>query len=157
MSSLDSASARPNAMHSALTCSASQLSASGDTSSCQELCIRPDVQTTQSSSESAVRFGCSECVCVAIESHRPDLLIELLSRSDVVHRDMFWAPGRPFALRQSRHIRPNEYFPVLHLIKQHDDPSQITSGHCGHDIVDEELRGEMPVEFWQIDSSCRSQ
>lgn len=49
------------------------------------------------------RFGFWKCLCVAIESHRPALLVEVLSRPDVVCRDMLWAP-LPRALWSTRHI-----------------------------------------------------
>ena len=39
-----------------------------------------------------MKLGCSECLCIAIESHRPQLLRALLTRTNLVYRDMFWAP-----------------------------------------------------------------
>ena len=39
-----------------------------------------------------MKIGCSECLCIAIESHRSALLKWLLQRSDVQYRDIYWAP-----------------------------------------------------------------
>ena len=93
-------------------------------------------------------YGCSECLCIAIESHRPALLSELLGR-DVVYRDMYWST-RPLALRRSE-IRvesyDDEYFPVLHLMCPHADLSNVGRADCGHVVVDVELRKPLRYQY----------
>lgn len=108
-------------------------SAADDSRRLQQKVPRLEVQTA------AVRFGCSECLCISIESHQPALLRLLLSRRDVAYRDMLWADFW-VGMRESRHIRSNEYFPLLHNICPHDDLSLLCRRHSGNESFDVELR-----------------
>lgn len=91
------------------------------------------------------KFGCSECLCIAIESHRPALLKSLLRRSDVAYRDMFWAPlPHKFEWTLLKDKRQYQY-PQLHHINEHSELSYVGRANCGHMQVDTELR--TPVRF----------
>ena len=93
----------------------------------------------------AAAYGCSECLCIAIESHRPELLGELLAR-DVLYRDMYWST-RPRALQRSVKIEFEERFPVLHLISPQADLSNIWRADCGHVAHDAELCERLGLFF----------
>ena len=86
-----------------------------------------------------MKFGCSECLCIAVESHRPSLLKALFQRSDIVYRDMFWAPypsnwdditGDGWVMS----------VPRLHHFDAHSDLSFVGREDCGHTRVDVELQ-----------------
>ena len=85
-----------------------------------------------------MKIGCSECICIAIESHRTVLLKRLLLRSNVQYRDIFWAPAPP---RDSWQIIEEEQklFPILHDMSSEMDLSIVGSDDCGHVRVDVEL------------------
>ena len=97
-----------------------------------------------SSSAAAVRVGCSECVCIAIESHCPALLRTLLARRHVVYRDVFWAP-LPSAMHNTPNVMSNEFVPQLHRISARADLSCVGRDDCGHVRVDVELHA--PLRF----------
>ena len=88
-----------------------------------------------------MKFGCSECVCIAIESHGPALLKSLLQRSDIVYRDMFWAPCPSFGNWDYR--TGNGWVmsvPRLHHFDSHSDLSFVGREDCGHMRFDVELQ-----------------
>ena len=88
----------------------------------------------------APKYGCSEGLCIAIESHRPELLGELLGRKNVVCRDMYWSTRPRALMRMENSECLDEYFPLLHLIRPDEDFSRIGSAECRHVPFDEELR-----------------
>lgn len=125
---------------------------SDEISSEKHLCICPLIES-ENVSASQVKIGCSECLCIAIESHRSELLRELLSFPNLVYRDMFWSHWPP-ALRKNRLMGAHEYFPVLHLNCPDDDRSIITCRHFGHEPIDEELLDPLLIEEftrWRTD------
>lgn len=79
-----------------------------------------------------MKIGCSECMCIAIESHRPALLKSLLQRSDIVYRDIYWAPY-PSNL-------DDKSVPRLHHFDSANDLSFVGREDCGHMQVDVELQ-----------------
>ena len=96
-----------------------------------------------------MKFGCSECMCIAIESHQPALLKSLLQRSDIVYRDLFWAPYPS----DWDEIRGNgvKSVPRLHHFYSHSDLSFVGREDCGHMRVDVELQTPFDVlckTFW---------
>ena len=100
---------------------------------------------------SQMKFGCSECLCIAIESHRPALLKSLLQRSDVVYRDLFWAP---YTSNWSDYYS-GAYFseiPQLHHFGFDSDLSFVGRENCGHMRVDVELQTPFDV-LWKPDYS----
>ena len=91
-----------------------------------------------------MKFGCSECLCIAIESHRPALVKSLFQRSDVVYRDMFWAPYPS----NWDEITGNGWVmsvPRLHHFDAHSDLSFVGREDCGHMRVDVELQTPFDV------------
>ena len=85
-----------------------------------------------------MKFGCSECLCIAIESHRPALLKSLLFGTDIVYRDIFWTPTpRKWAKNKSTYTRME--IPVLHYFGAESDLSFLGREDCGHMRIDEEL------------------
>ena len=82
-------------------------------------------------------YECSECLCIAIESHRPALLKLLLEPPNVVYRDMFWA-RQPIRLWCDDDGNKNDY-PILHEISDDTDLSLVGRENCGHTPVDVEL------------------
>ena len=92
-----------------------------------------------------MKFGCSECLCIAIESHRPALLKSLLQRSDVVYRDMFWAR---YPSKWAPYVTGNEWvksIPQLHHFGSDSDLSFVCREDCGHMRVDDELQTPFDV------------
>ena len=91
-----------------------------------------------------MKFGCSECLCIAIESHRPALLKSLLQRSDVVYRDMFWAPysSKWDYVTGSQWVKS---IPRLHHFDSDSDLSFVGREDCGHMRVDVELQTPFDV------------
>lgn len=94
-------------------------------------------------------IGCSECVCIAIETQRPELLRSLIERPDIAYRDIFWS-HLPFALRKrSEEVyginERTEMVPKLHQIEAETDLSFIGRSNCGHMRCDEEL--DSPLQF----------
>ena len=88
----------------------------------------------------AAKYGCSECLCIAIESHRSALVSDLLNRKNVVYRDMYWST-RPRALQRMENSEClDEYYPLLHLIRPDGDLSRVGIADCRHVPFDEELR-----------------
>ena len=87
-----------------------------------------------------MRIGCSECLCcVAIESHRPALVESLLQRSDVVYRDIYWAPAPSCSSKAINWIGTD--YPLLHDVGPDMVLSLVGRDDCGHMRVDAELRG----------------
>ena len=86
-----------------------------------------------------MQIGCSECLCIAIESHRSALLKSLLQRSDVQYRDIFWAPTPSPNLWQSIEGEMERMFPVLHDMGSDIDLSIVGRDDCGHMRVEVEL------------------
>ena len=82
-----------------------------------------------------MNFGCSQCLCIAIESHRSALLKSLLERPNVVYRDMFWA--RQPIWRWCNNDKTD--YPILHDITDDSDLSFVGRDNCGHTPEDEEL------------------
>ena len=66
-----------------------------------------------------MKISCKECLCIAIEAHRPALLQSPLQREDVVYSDNFWAP---FPKRWEL-ISRDKRFPVLHYFTSDSDLS----------------------------------
>ena len=93
-----------------------------------------------SASPSNMKFGCSECLCIAIESHRPALLKSLLQRSDVVYRDMFWAPYPHNWSAYSSVESSVTSIPQLHHFGSDSDLSFVGREDCAHMRVDVELQ-----------------
>ena len=103
-----------------------------------------------------MKFGCSECLCIAIESHRPALLKSLLQRSDVVYRDMFWAPS-PSNWSGDYNYSDNLWvtaIPQLHHFGSDSDLSFVGREDCGHMQVDVELQTPFDVLCQQVYSSA---
>ena len=89
-------------------------------------------------------FGCSECLCIAIECHRPALLKSLLRRTDIVYRDIFWAPTpREWTENNSTYTRME--IPVLHYFGAESDLSFVGREDCGHARVDADLETPFDV------------
>ena len=86
-----------------------------------------------------MKIGCSECLCIAIESHRSALLKSLLQRSDVQYCDIFWAPTPSPNSWQYIEDERDCKFPVLHDVGFDMDLSIIGRDDCGHMRVDVEL------------------
>lgn len=93
------------------------------------------------------KVGCSECVCIAIESHKAALLKRLISRSEIEYRDCFWAPTPCNWTILSKKCEKSEFssniqytrnIPVLHDIIN-IDLSKIGCNDCGHMRLDIEL------------------
>ena len=85
-----------------------------------------------------MKFGCSECLCIAIESHRHALLKSLLQRTDIVYRDIFWAPTpREWTYPKSTFTRVK--IPVLHYFGAESDLSFVGREDCGHIRIDADL------------------
>ena len=84
----------------------------------------------------AMKFGCSECLCIAIESHSSALLKSLLEAFDVQYRDIFWAPTPTW---NSWTMCEDEYIPVLHDMGPEIDLSIVGREDCCHMRVDVEL------------------
>ena len=85
-----------------------------------------------------MKFGCSECLCIAIESHRPALLKSLLQQTDIEYRDLFWAPTpREWAYPKSTFTRVD--VPLLHYFGVESDLSFVGREDCGHMRVDVDL------------------
>ena len=91
-----------------------------------------------------MKFGCSECLCIAIESHRPELLKSLLQRSDFVYWDMFWAPY-PSNWDEITGDGWVMWVPRLHHFDAHSDLSFVGREDCGHMRVDVELQTPFDV------------
>ena len=95
------------------------------------------------------KFGCSECLCIAIESHRAALLMSLLQRSNVMYRDMFWAPTPTTWewTNDDRLIsgRIATWYPKLHSLNEHFDLSIVGRADCGHMRAVVDLR--IPLSF----------
>ena len=85
-----------------------------------------------------MNFGCSECLCIAIESHRTALLKSLLEPLNVVYRDMFWA-RQPIHGWFQCHKHCKESYPILHEINSDTDLSFVGRPDCGHTPEDVEL------------------
>ena len=83
-----------------------------------------------------MRIGCSECLCIAIESHRPALLKSLLQRADVVYRDIYWAPAPHWTNVIDWYMMQ---YPLLHDVGPDTDLSLVGREDCGHMRVDVEL------------------
>ena len=96
-------------------------------------------------SHSQMKFGCSECVCIAIESHRPALLKLLLQRSDIMYRDMFWAPSPSNWSRYYPGKLWGYTIPHLHHFGPNSDLSFVGREDCGHMRVDVELQTPFDV------------
>ena len=79
-----------------------------------------------------------------IESHRPAVLKSLLQRSDVVHRDMFWAcyPSKWNDYYSGGYISE---IPQLHHFGSDSDLSFVGREDCGHMRVDVELQTQFDV------------
>lgn len=95
-----------------------------------------------------MKFGCSECLCVAIEAHQSDLLTALVQRADVVYRDIFWAPCPSKWVRELHNTRLwiSKRIPQLHHLKAHDsDLSFVGRDDCGHMQVDVEIQTPFEV------------
>ena len=91
-----------------------------------------------------MKFGCSECLCIAIESHRPALLKFLLQRTDIVYRDVFWAPTpREWAEDKSTCTRME--IPMLHYFGADSDLSFVGREDCGHMRVDADVQTPFDV------------
>ena len=84
-------------------------------------------------------IGCSECLCIAIESHRSALLKWLLQRSDVQYRDTYWAPTPTHTSWKVIEGEEEHNFPVLHDMGPDVDLSIVGRDDCGHMRVDVEL------------------
>ena len=87
-----------------------------------------------------MNYGCSECLSIAIESRRPELLKALLERPNIAYRDMFWAPMPN--MRWSHRYGDREYhqaIPILHELSDDSDLSFIGQPDCGHTLEDVEL------------------
>ena len=85
-----------------------------------------------------MKFGCSECLCIAIESHRHALLKSLLQRTDIVYRDIYWAPTpREWTYPKSTYTRVK--IPVLHHFGAESDLSFVGREDCGHMRIDVDL------------------
>ena len=91
-----------------------------------------------------MNIGCSECLCIAIESHRPALLKSLLQRSDVTYKDMFWARSPndwQYDSSTDNMLRWQRYpIPQLHHFGSDSDLSFVGREGCGHMRVDVELQ-----------------
>ena len=85
-----------------------------------------------------MKFGCSECLCIAIESHRPALLKSLLQRTDIEYHDIFWAPT-PRGLTYPKSTFTRMEIPVLHYFGAESDLSFVGREDCGHMRVDVDL------------------
>ena len=82
---------------------------------------------------------------IAIESHRPALLKSLLQRSDVVFKDMFWAP---YPSNWSGYCSVNLWgmeIPKLHHFGSDSDLSFVGREDCGQMRVDVELQTPFDV------------
>ena len=92
-----------------------------------------------------MKIGCSECLCIAIESHRSALLESLLQRSDVQYRDIFWAPTPP--PKMWKFIEGEEYmtFPLLHDMGSDINLSIVGSDKCDHMHIDVELCSQSDI------------
>ena len=86
-----------------------------------------------------MKIGCSECLCIAIESHRSALLKWLLQRSDVQYRDIYWAPTPTQTSWKVTEGEEECKFPVLHDMGPDMDFSIVGRDDCGHMRVDVEL------------------
>lgn len=100
-----------------------------------------------------MELGCSECVCVAIESHSTALLRALLDRPDVAFRDMFWVQSAlSYQKSDLKYANSYSYFPILHDL-------QCLSFYdyelCKHEQIDVELREPLLVNTGRILVSLR--
>lgn len=84
-------------------------------------------------------IGCSKCVCIAIESHQPELLRALLARPNVEHRDIYWEM-RPIQLPINSRIDHSDTICVHHAIREDTDLSIVGRPDCGHMQIDVELQ-----------------
>lgn len=84
-----------------------------------------------------MEFGCSQCLAAAIESHRLDLVRQLLQRP-VGYRDIFWMPcPRAWMQPYSFFTKKPEW--GRHPLSQDVDIERIGSAVCGHEVFDEEI------------------
>ena len=85
-----------------------------------------------------MKFACAECICIAIEAHREDLLRELISQMNLEYHDTFWAPKPHVYLRNSS-LFSEELIPELHCIRADTSLELIGHENCGHVAIDAEL------------------
>ena len=97
-------------------------------------------------------YGCSECLCITIESHRSALLLELLQRPGVAYRDIFWAPMPESEWDWLRvesleyiHLTEQAQRPDLHRVTNNSDLSFVGTGDCGHDHFDFDICTPVPM------------
>lgn len=91
-----------------------------------------------------MNIGCSECVCIAIESHRPALLRSLLERPHTAFRDCYWS-ALPISTVTVPTYDEHVMVPELHHMDARADLSFVGRADCGHMRVDGELRA--PLQF----------
>ena len=86
-----------------------------------------------------MKTACAECISVAIEAHREDLLRKLLLQKQLEYRDTFWAPKPHVYLRNNSPNSLNELIPELHCIRADTNLELIGHENCGHVAIDTEL------------------
>ena len=86
-----------------------------------------------------MKVWCSECLCIAIESHRSALLKSLLQRSDDQYSDIFRAPTLSPNSWQFIDDIYNFKFPLLHDMGPDMDMSIVWRDDCGHMQVEVEF------------------
>lgn len=91
-----------------------------------------------------MNYGCSECLCMAIESHRLSLLRMLLERPGIEYRDLFWAPCSVVLGSMLKLINPRKYTAEAFRLQYHkiDESTNLSFvGHenCGHQQEDVEI------------------
>lgn len=85
-----------------------------------------------------MKYACSQCICIAIEARRADLLRSLLTRNDLEFRDTFWSPKPHVFLCKSISIAI-EIIPELHCVSPDTNLAFVGREDCGHIAVDMEL------------------
>lgn len=99
-----------------------------------------------------MNIGCSECVCIAIESHRTELLRALLERPDIEYRDIYWSTlptlsETLYRMRKPRVFDRESMIIELHSIEKDTDLSFVGREDCGHIRFDIELCAPFPHTY----------
>lgn len=88
-----------------------------------------------------VIYGCSECLSIAIQSNRRDLLRSLLEQPNIAYRDIFWVekPIESVGPFDGDLVSFDGAPPALHNIDNNSDLSFVGKKDCGHKQLDVEL------------------
>ena len=103
----------------------------------------------------SIEFGCSECLCIAIESHRPELLQSLLQRTGLVYRDIYWVPAPREWVMNNLTCNYILKIPVLYYIQPDSELSFVGRENCGHMQIDAEICSPLDLHFTSIEYDAR--